>query len=66
MLLVSSETDGIFHPASLWMFPAASGLSSPPGGGCRKGERKERTGPGRREQDLEFIAGDLLCVRYLE
>ena len=45
LLLVTSETDGIFHPASLWMFPAASGLSSPPGGGCRKGERKERTGP---------------------
>lgn len=40
------------------MFPAASGVSSSCKGGCRKGERKERT-------DLEFIA-DLLCVRHLE
>ena len=44
LLLVLSETDGIFHPASLWMFPAASGVSSPPEGRVRKRREEGENG----------------------
>ena len=46
-------------PCSLWS-------EQPPGGRVQKGREEGENRTWRREQDLEFIAGDLLCVRHLE